>query len=335
MFLSVKTAIAPVRGRVLLVALLVVASGCNVFGSGVGGEEGVETPTLTPVPVPEAEPLRTTPGAEECLAPPVAAPDRTPASTPSTPVPLGGENGTVSGAVLVDRHTATLANHSFALRVGPTEIKSMPQAGAFTYEGVSLGFDAVRVFSVGGRIYRLRETGEGVTVGERPYDRDSPESDWYVAALTGTHWLTDRVGALGYRQVDTRTWNGTEVRVLRDTFDGEAVVDIGTAVSINSTVFVDRRGVIRYVRHVRTTQSDESDDIAATTEVETFTVTHVGTVTVSRPDAFCVASSAVAGDDTPAPTPSVTAVPGPSTDTTDASGSANRTGSTGTTGGAG
>ncbi|PSQ21958.1 hypothetical protein BRD06_10490 [Halobacteriales archaeon QS_9_67_15] len=311
------------RGRVLLVAVLVVASGCNVFGGGPTAERGSETPTLTPAPVPEAAPLRTTPGAEECLAPRVTAPDRTPVPTPATPVPLAGENGTVGGAALVDRHTAALANHSFALRIDATEVESMPRASAFTYEGVSLGFDSIQVFSVAGTTYRLHETAEGVTISEQPYDRDSSESDWYVAVLTGTHWLTDRVGALGYRQVDTRTWNGTEVRVLRDTFDGEAVVDIGTAVSINSTVFVDRRGVIRYVRHVRTTQSDESDDIAAATEVETFTVTDVGTVTVSRPEAFCVASSTVAGDNTATPTPSVTAlqdgtvrqftaVPGPS-----------------------
>jgi len=346
MFLSVKTATPLVRGRLLLVALLVVASGCNVFGTGVGGGEGSETPTLTPVPVPEAEPVRTTPGAEECLAPRVADPDRTPAPTPSTPVPLGAENGTVSGAVLVDRHTARLANHSFALRVGATEIESMPQATAFTYEGVSLGFSAVRVFAVAGTTYRLHETGEGVTVGEHPYNRDSPESDWYVEVLTGTHWLTDRVGSLGYRQVDTRTWNGTEVRVLRDTFDGEALVGTGEAVSINSTVFVDRRGVIRHVRHVRTIQSDEGDDIATATEVQTFTVTEVGTVTVSRPDAFCVASSAVAGDDTTTPTPSVTAlqngtvgqftaVPGPSTDRTGPSEPANGTDSDGTASGVG
>ena len=147
----------------------------------------------------------------------------------ATPVPLAGANGTAGGAALVDRHTATLASHSFALRVGATEVESMPRASAFTYEGVSLGFGSIRVFSVAGTTYRLHETDDGVTVEEQPYDRNSPESD-------------------------------------------------------------------------------EGDDVATATEVETFTVTAVGMVTVSRPDAFCVASSAVAGDDTATPTPSVTAL---------------------------
>ncbi|WP_436926601.1 hypothetical protein [Halosimplex amylolyticum] len=287
------------RLTVAVVALVLVLAGCNALPT--GGNDRPETATLTPVEVPDAEPVRTaTPTPTDCLAPRVAPAERTPEPTPATPVPLPTENGTVDGSALVARHAAALENRSFAARIGPTRIESMPGATAFTYEGVSLGFESVRVFAVAGTIYRLHETEAGVSVSQQPYRPDSPETDWYLDALTGRDWLAERLGRLDYRRVDTRTWNGTEVRVFNDTFDGEALVGAGETLSIDSTVFVDRRGVVRYVRHVRTVRSDEGDEIVATTDIETFSVPAVGSVTVTRPDAFCVPSADVVAVSTPA-----------------------------------
>ncbi|ELZ30483.1 hypothetical protein C475_00025 [Halosimplex carlsbadense 2-9-1] len=285
--------------RTVVVALLVVLAGCNAFAGGNDTDRS-ETATLTPVEVPTAESLRTaTPTATECLAPRVAADDRTPAPTPTTPVTLATTDGTVTGGDIVAGHGAALDNHSFSLRMDGTRVRAMPGASAFTYEGVTLGFRSVRVYAVAGTIYRLRQVEDGVAVARQPYDSDSPGSAWYRDALTGENWLDERIGDYNYTQVGTRTWNGTEVRVFEEARDIEVLVGSGEALRVESTVLVDRRGIVRHVRQVRTLKRDTIDGIVNTTEVETFTVGEVGTVTVSRPDAFCVPGSEAVTISTP------------------------------------
>ncbi|QLH81767.1 hypothetical protein [Halosimplex pelagicum] len=287
--------------RTVVVALLVVLAGCNAFAGG-DGTDRPGTATLTPVEVPTAESLRTaTPTSTECLAPRVAADDRTPAPTPATPVPLAAANGTVDGDAIVAGHGAALDDHSFSLRMDGTRVRAMPGAAAFTYEGVTLGFQSVQVFAVAGTIYRLRQVEGGVSVAQRPYDPDSPGSTWYRDALTGENWLDERIGGYNYTHIGTRTWNGTEVRIFEEARDIEVLVGSGEALSVESTVFVDRRGVVRRVRQVRTLQRDTIDGIVNTTEVETFSVGEVGGVTVSRPDAFCVPGSEAVTVTTPGP----------------------------------
>ncbi|WP_436909167.1 hypothetical protein [Halosimplex marinum] len=280
--------------RTVVVALVVVLSGCNAFGGSTGEAPGPETATLTPAEVPTAESLRTpTPTPTECLAPRVASAERTPPPTPATPAPLPTTNGTLTGPDLVASHGAALDNYSFALRMDGTQVRATPGAGAFTYEGVTLGFRSVRVFAVAGTVYRLRQVDDGVAVDRQPYDSDSPESSWYRDALTGVNWLDDRIGSYDYTRVGTRTWNGTEVRVFEEARDIEILVGSGEAMTVESTVLVDRRGVVRHVRHERTIQRDTIGGIVNTTEIETFTVTEVGGVAVRRPDAFCVPGSEV------------------------------------------
>lgn len=285
--------------RTVVVALLVVLAGCNAFAGG-SGTDRPETATLTPVEVPTAESLRTaTPTPTACLAPRVAADDRTPPPTPATPVPLATTDGTVSGSDIVAAHGAALDNYSFSLRMDGTRVRAMPGATAFTYEGVTLGFRSVQVFAVAGTIYRLRQVEDGVAVDRQPYDPDSPGSARYRDALTGENWLDERIGAYNYTRIGTRTWNGTEVRVFEEARDIEVLVGSGEALRVESTVFVDRRGVVRRVRQVRTLQRDTIDGIVNTTEVEMFAVGDVGTVTVRRPDAFCVPGSEAVTVSTP------------------------------------
>ena len=280
------------RTSVVVVALVLVLAGCNAFPTGSDDERA--EPTLTPVDVPPAESLRTpTPEGTSCLAPRVAPPERTPEPTPATPAPLPAQNGTVRGTALTATHRQTLANYSFSLRIGATNIESMPQASAFTYEGVSLGFGSVRVFAVAGTVYRLQKSRSGVTVETRPYAPEAEDSDRYLDALTGRDWLAGRIAPFNYTRRSTRTWNGTEVRVFRDDFDGAVLIGAGEAMTINSTVLVDRRGIIRHVRHVRTIRTDEGDEIVETSEVETFSVTAVDSTVVTRPDDFCVPASEV------------------------------------------
>ncbi|WP_135364530.1 hypothetical protein [Halosimplex halophilum] len=308
--------------RTVVVALVVVLAGCNAFGGPADDTADPDTPTLTPAEVPTAESLRTaTPTPTECLAPRVAADDRTPPPTPESPVSLPTTDGTVAGTDLVASHGAALDNYSFALRMDGTRVRATPGAGAFAYEGVTLGFQSVHVFAVAGTVYRLRQVEDGVAVDRQPYDPDSPQSTWYRDALTGVNWLDDRIGSYNYTRVGTRTWNGTEVRVFEEARDIEILVGSGEALTVESTVLVDRRGVVRHVRQERTLQRDTIDGIVNTTEIETFTVDRVGGVTVRRPDAFCVPGPEVVTATTPdanatvgtAQSPNATAAPGTAT----------------------
>lgn len=126
---------------------------------------------------------------------------------------------------------------------------------------------------------------EPYRVGSRTYER-------YRSGLTGRYWLVQRVGFYEYRVVDTRSWNGTRVRVLRDTVDQPTVLgpdgDGCGEYVLNSTVYVDRRGLIRHVSHVREYEYDRIGGLANRTEVDTFEVEDVGRAQVHRPAAFCV-----------------------------------------------
>lgn len=271
------------------VAVLLVLAGC----SGPGGLSGdrAETVTLTPAPVPEDD--RTAVGTRTtCLAPAAAASERTPRPMPETPVPIPGENGTVRGDDLVERHLAALSDHGFALRVDSTRVTSLPDGAAFRFNGSLLGFGPVQLYAVGGTIYRRHETDDGVSVTTTGYDPGSERAEWYLDVLTGDVWLSERVARSNYRFVGTRTWNDTAVRVFEST-RAVTLTESGQVVPANSTVLVDRRGIVRHVRHVSLL---EDPDIAP--RVETYTVTEVGSVSLSRPAAFCVPAS-----DAATPTP--------------------------------
>jgi hypothetical protein len=155
------------------------------------------------------------------------------------------------------------------------------------------------VFAVAGTIYRLRQVEGGVAVDRRPYGPDDPESSWYRDALTGKNWLDERIGSYNYTQVATREWNGIEVRVFEEAREIEVLVGSGEAMTVESTVMVDRRGVVRHVRHERTIQQDTIEGVVNTTSIDLFTVSEVGSVTVRRPDAFCVPRSEVVTATTP------------------------------------
>lgn len=271
------------------VAVLVVLAGCSGLAAPSGDQ--AETATLTPAPVPETD--RTPTGEQTtCLAPRAAATERTPRPTPATPVPVPGENGTVRGADLVERHLDALTTRGFRLRVDGTRVTSVSGGAAFRFNGSLLGFGPVQLYAVGGTIYRLHETDDGVSVTTTANSPGSERAQWYLDVLTGDVWLSERVTRSHYRFVGTRTDNGTAVRVFEST-RAVTLTENGETVRANSTVLVDRRGVIRHVRHV-----SRSGDPDAAHRVETYIVTAVGSVSLSRPAAFCVPESDAA---TPVP----------------------------------
>lgn len=272
-------------------ALLALLSGCNAFVEG-GASDPVETVTPAPVPdvAPPATPTATSVGS--CLAPRPARAPTGPRQTPAEPVDLTGPDGVVNGSTLVARHAQALSNVSFHLRVdGGTDVWSMPRAEAFTYEGTALSLETPWAYAVAGRLYTLTTDGGQLVLRDRAYDPGSATAARFRAVMTGERWLAERVGVRSYEVTGTRTWNGTEVRVLTDVPVDPAdrgSPDWGGVVHVDSTLYVDRSGVIRFVRHVQTTEYVTESDLPNRTTIDTASVDQIGTAQLRRPAAFCV-----------------------------------------------
>lgn len=275
------------------VALLVLLGGCNA----IDGAEQSTAETVTPAPVPSVETAdgTTTTDRGDCVAPPPGpAPGSVPASR-TEPVALPEEDGQVDGSALAALHGRTLANHSYHLRVGNSgEVWSLPDAAAFTYEGVGLGVGAPWAYAVGGRLYTLRPDNGQLVFDERQYGAGTQTRERLREVLTGERWLAAEVGPYNYSVVGTRSDNGTELRVLRDTLNRPLlrVPDARTVAQlfVNSTLAVDRHGIVREVRHVERLHYGPNTDIPNETRVATFAVDQVGTADLHRPAAFCVSN---------------------------------------------
>jgi len=300
-----------VRRVVVVVTLAVLLSGCSALG-GTGQSGGAtDSSVVSPAPVPTDPPTRSTatdrPGT--CLVPPPATPGPNAASTPADPVALPGTADVVNGSALVDHHTRTILTQRFHLRIGNgTDVWAMPDLAAFTYEGYELGLKTSRAYAAGGTLYTLDRSRGAYRVVRRPYEVGSPANERLRATLTGRNWLDDRLGRYNYSVVDTRTWNGVDVRVLRDTLDERLLLGPGSPynglLDVNSTVYVDRRGIVRRVRHVRHLEIQVGiGEYENVTQIQTIQVPSVGSTRVFRPAEFCVRDPDSVAVETPTDTP--------------------------------
>lgn len=293
------------KRAVALVALALVLSGCGAFAGPSDG--GADTPAaVSPVPVPDPGPTATAgDGGGTCLVPPPATPSPSTAETPTEPVALPDADGVVNGSALVDHHARELATHRFHLSVGnDTDAWVMPGASAFTYTGFDFGIRTTHAYAAGGTLYTLDQSDGGYRVVRRPYESGSPTSQRLLASLTGRNWLDERISRYDYTVTDTRIWNGTEVRVLEDTVDNRMLLPLDSPydglLSVNSTLYVDRRGIVRYVRHIRNIEAQISvGEYENVTQVRTMRVPSVGSTRVFRPEEFCVSAALNASVETP------------------------------------
>jgi hypothetical protein len=276
-----------VKRTAVVVALAVLLSGCGAVGG-----PATDHDTVTPVPVPDDPPPQTaTPTPYNCLAPPAAAPNRPPPATPSTPVALANDDGIVEGSTLVAQHGRTLLNYSYTLQIDDiARIQAMPDVAAFTYEGIALSFSSVQAYAVGGTLYTLDRIDGEYTVRREPYRPTADSSRRYRADLTGQSWLDARLSRWNYTVVDTVRRNGTELRVLKDTLERPVLSPNTGALWLNSTVLVDRRGIVREARHYRTIQRQSGTDRTNESVRGTLRVTDVGSTVIERPEAFCLSN---------------------------------------------
>jgi len=296
----------------VVVAALVLASGCNA----ISGTPAAPTETVTPVAVPTVETTEPTATDQpDCAAP---RPGPAPVSTPpprADSVALPGEGDRINGTELARLHGRALSNYSYHLRAGSSgEVWSLPDAAAFAYEGTGLGVRSPWAYAVGERLYTLETDNGQLVLDERPYGSDAPARERLRRVLTGERWLADLVGRYNYTVVGSDSYRGTDVRVLNDTLSNPMLrrpdPRAGALLYVNSTLYVDDHGIVRGVRHVERLRYGPNTGIPNETRTTTFDVDRVGTADLHRPAAFCVSEPSAMR--TATPTENATAA-GPST----------------------
>ena len=203
--------------RSLAVVALVVLAGCSgMFGS----EQSTERVTAAPVP-----------------------------EVSASMVEIPTENGSADVGEILDRHEAVLANRSFARsveRAGPENTRSV---------WVDREADIVRVQQRFGPLTDDAIVADGTTYRAVSDDFDidyraEPSNDTipYVPTLSGRARLEQVLLDEGYQRVDTvrRGDRAVAVVAVNATGRGEGA---DPSVAVQSELYVDSEGVVRYVDH--------------------------------------------------------------------------------------
>ncbi|PSP84022.1 hypothetical protein BRC83_06410 [Halobacteriales archaeon QS_1_68_17] len=151
-----------------------------------------------------------------------------------------------------------------------------PNGTALFYVGL-LRVRFVKAYAVDGTLYSLAVDENGIyTVRERPY---SP----------------GRIGLYEYAPNGTREWNGRTVRVFEVEFTDPVRRYRREVVDLTSTVYVDRRGIVRKLVHRETYRPTGGSNVSLVTQNDTFEVTDVGSTRLPHPESFCTVDSAPVG----------------------------------------
>ncbi|WP_310919304.1 hypothetical protein [Haloarcula saliterrae] len=205
--------------RQVLVLAVVVLAGCSgVFGSGAAGD----TPEVTPAPVP-------TPSSGNVWLPQTA-------------------DGTPAVGRIIAGHQEALSSRDFHRRVvdgdlSTTDVWVDRAANRVRVRRVTTQTNDV-VLADGRRYVR---SADGPVSSERLDDDSVP----YVDSTTGFFVLQQHVAGLVYNRTETVERNGTELAVLRANTTESTISRSGsrTVVAADSTLYVDREGVIRAMDH--------------------------------------------------------------------------------------
>ena len=205
--------------RLVLVLAVVVLAGCSgIFG----GDASSATPEITPAPVP-------TVSAGELSLPETA-------------------DGTPAVDRIIADHRAALSTRDFHRRVVLDRNRSTTD--------VWVDRDTKRT-----RIRRVADgTDEAVVADGRRYERRADGSlrvdpaGWelpYVDSASGRFVLQRYTAGLAYDRTDTVIRNGTRLAVLRANATDSAISRSGsrTVVAADSTLYVDRAGIVRAMDH--------------------------------------------------------------------------------------
>jgi hypothetical protein len=209
--------------RPAAVVVLVLLAGCSGF---LGSDGGGPAETVTPAPIPETATER--------------------------PVPVPQENGSVDLQRVLERHDAALSGRSFHRRVvreGPRNTRDV---------WVDRDADIVRVRRTFGPLADDAVVTNGTlyrAVSDDP-NRDyitseSDDSPPYVSTLSGVRLLDVFLSDYTYERVGTVQRGGRTLALLatNDTDIPITAGDPDQTVAVQSRLYVDRGGIVRYVDH--------------------------------------------------------------------------------------
>jgi len=173
-------------------------------------------------------------------------------------------------------------------------VLASPNGTAFFYAGL-LRVRFVKAYAVDGTLYSLAVDENGTyTVRERPYSPGS-DADAFGPSLTASDCLVSRIGLYEYAPNGTREWNGRTVRVFEVEFTDPVRRYRREVVDLTSTVYVDRRGIVRKLVHRETYRPTGGSNVSLVTQNDTFEVTDVGSTRLPHPESFCTVDSAPVG----------------------------------------
>lgn len=289
------------RAGVVALALLTILAGCP-------GDGDVED-TVTPADVPEVpSPTTTSTPAStvDCgVASPPPAPDRTPAP-PSDPASVPESDGVVDAVVLADRHASALSAHRYRLETSGRSVFATANRSALRASFGRSG-SPISTYAIDGTRYTYYfEDGGRQRFGVSAYDGGPTLTDFGgTVSLTGEPTV-ERVLSTYHHRVATVRENGwTVLRASQDTLGEDEIVGLK---SLNSTVLVDRRGIVRRI-DTRVAPDPGTDvPLSGTTSLS---ITQVGDAAIDRPSWVCSAVDQV-GTVSETPTPRETAGETPS-----------------------
>lgn len=265
------------RVHAVALAAVVALAGCPATTSPTG--------TVTPAPVPEsATPAGTVP----CDVPRPSSSSATATPTRADPVPIPVQDRIVNTSALIDRHDRVLRNSSYRLSGPDLAVQADPEAPAFRVRAQS-PLLTVRHYVVDGTRYTFYD-GPG---GQRPYQVHEydvsgiPANFGSFYSMTGSSWLAQALSIAPHRFSGRYPHGGVVLRaegnVSADS-DGTPGNDVQSIESLESTVTVDRRGIVRAVEQHYEVHEDGN---VVRIVNHSFAVRDVGKTTVSRPQWVC------------------------------------------------
>lgn len=273
----------------VLFSLAVVLAGCPT--------DADAQRTLTPAEVPAVptEPPTPTPLPDrsvECDVPSPPPASDVPADQRSGTASIPVEDGLVNASAMVERHERVLANYRYRLAASDRSIYVTENRSAFLAT-VRIGVATISHYAIEGTRYTYYfEDGGRARYGVAEHV-PSPSTRVFGESISLTGGPTiERVLAAYPHRVETVRDDGW--RVLRATVDDLEDGDVAGITALNSTVLVDRRGIVRRVETRVATGSTAGDP---STENVSLWIRQVGEAEFTRPDWVCTAAGLIDGMD--------------------------------------
>lgn len=267
---------------VLALALVMILAGCPADGDVEATVTPADVPDL-PSPTPTGTPAGSL--SVDCdvpTPPPASAAQPEP---PTGPASVPTDDGVVNASAVVERHESALSNHRYRL-AAPDRTIFATENWAALRATIGENGSPISHYAINGTRYTyFFEDGGRARFGFSTYEPGPTMTALGdTVSLTGGPTIERVLSAYPHHVSEVRADGWTVLRATHDTQDGDEAVGVEY---FNSTVIVDRRGIVRRV-DTRVVADDRTDfPLSGTTSLW---ITHVGEASFDRPDWVCMAA---------------------------------------------